>query len=53
MITALIEQDDRIAGFKLGADDYIAKPFDIREMACALKLPCGANDRASASKRTA
>ena len=33
MITALIEQDDRIAGFKLGADDYIAKPFDIREMA--------------------
>lgn len=33
MITALIEQDDRIAGFELGADDYIAKPFDIREMA--------------------
>jgi two-component system phosphate regulon response regulator PhoB len=33
MLTALAQQDDRIAGFEMGADDYIAKPFDIREVA--------------------
>jgi two-component system, OmpR family, phosphate regulon response regulator PhoB len=32
MLTGLSERDDRIAGFELGADDYITKPFDIREV---------------------
>ena len=27
MLTALGEEDDRIAGLQLGADDYVAKPF--------------------------
>jgi DNA-binding response OmpR family regulator len=33
MLTGLTQQADRIAGFELGADDYITKPFDIREVA--------------------
>jgi two-component system phosphate regulon response regulator PhoB len=32
MITGLTQREDRIAGFELGADDYITKPFDIKEV---------------------
>ena len=32
MLTARTEEIDRIAGLKLGADDYMGKPFSAREM---------------------
>lgn len=32
MLTAKDEDEDRIAGLELGADDYIAKPFNPREV---------------------
>jgi two-component system, OmpR family, response regulator BaeR len=32
MITARVEEIDRIIGFELGADDYICKPFSPREV---------------------
>ena len=32
MLTALDSLDDRIRGLDLGADDYLAKPFDLREL---------------------
>jgi two-component system phosphate regulon response regulator OmpR len=32
MLTALSETDHRIAGLEAGADDYLAKPFDPREL---------------------
>lgn len=32
MLTARSEEDDRISGLKIGADDYITKPFSPREM---------------------
>lgn len=32
MLTALREQDDRIDGLEVGADDYLAKPFSPREL---------------------
>ena len=31
-LTARIENNDKIKGFSLGADDYIIKPFDIEEL---------------------
>jgi len=31
-LTAKGEEEHRIAGFELGADDYVAKPFSIREL---------------------
>jgi DNA-binding response OmpR family regulator len=33
MLTALDETDDRIAGLQVGADDYIGKPFSVKELA--------------------
>ncbi len=32
LLTALAEADSRIAGLEAGADDYLAKPFDPREL---------------------
>lgn len=32
MLTAKISESDRVAGLDLGADDYITKPFSVREM---------------------
>ncbi len=32
MLTALAESDHRVAGLEAGADDYLAKPFDPREL---------------------
>ncbi|HEY8034369.1 MAG TPA: response regulator [Methylobacter sp.] len=37
MITARIEEIDRILGLELGADDYICKPFSPREMVARVK----------------
>jgi DNA-binding response OmpR family regulator len=33
MLTALGEEENRIAGLELGADDYVTKPFSPRELA--------------------
>ena len=32
MVTAKVEERDRVAGLELGADDYITKPFSPREV---------------------
>jgi two-component system, OmpR family, response regulator ResD len=32
LLTALSEEDDRIAGLEVGADDYVTKPFSPREL---------------------
>ncbi|WP_424812556.1 response regulator [Roseococcus sp. YIM B11640] len=37
MLTARGAPDDRVAGFEHGADDYLAKPFDPRELALRIK----------------
>jgi two-component system KDP operon response regulator KdpE len=37
MLTAKGEEDDKVKGLELGADDYITKPFSPREMASRIK----------------
>tara|TARA_B100001123_G_scaffold432694_1_gene556153 strand:- start:409 stop:1104 length:696 start_codon:yes stop_codon:yes gene_type:complete len=32
LLTALVEEEERVKGFEVGADDYIAKPFSAREL---------------------
>lgn len=37
LLTALGEVDDRIAGLEVGADDYLSKPFEPKELVLRLK----------------
>jgi two-component system alkaline phosphatase synthesis response regulator PhoP len=37
MITALGEETDRVVGLELGADDYVSKPFSVRELMARIK----------------
>ena len=37
MLTARVEEHDRVAGLEAGADDYIAKPFSPRELIARVK----------------
>lgn len=37
MVTALGEEIDRVVGLELGADDYVAKPFSVRELLARIK----------------
>jgi two-component system phosphate regulon response regulator PhoB len=46
MLTAKGEEIDRVIGFELGADDYVVKPFSVRELLLRITaiLRRGAND---------
>ena len=37
MLTARVEEDDRLAGLDLGADDYVTKPFSPKELAARVR----------------
>lgn len=37
LVTARTEMADRLAGLELGADDYICKPFDARELVARIR----------------
>lgn len=37
MLTAADRLDDKVSGFELGADDYLTKPFELRELVMRLR----------------
>jgi DNA-binding response OmpR family regulator len=37
ILTALDEQVDKVLGLELGADDYVVKPFDLRELIARIR----------------
>lgn len=55
MLTARIEEVDRLLGLELGADDYICKPFSPREVVArvraVLRRSAGAGATTSAARR--
>jgi DNA-binding response OmpR family regulator len=55
MVTAAGEVIDRVVGLEVGADDYIAKPFDLRELLARVKsvLRRSGRPKNAASKRIA
>ena len=42
MLTARTDETDKIHGLGLGADDYITKPFSIRELTARIQAVCAA-----------
>ncbi len=48
MLTALAEETDRIIGLELGADDYLAKPFNPRELLARIRAVLRRAEPASA-----
>jgi DNA-binding response OmpR family regulator len=37
MLTARTTEDDRVSGLELGADDYVTKPFSLRELSARVR----------------
>ncbi len=50
MLTARDEDIDKILGLELGADDYLTKPFNPRELAARVKAILRRGDRISGNK---
>ncbi len=45
MLTAKSETDDKVAGLKSGADDYITKPFEMKEVLARIEAVLRRSDR--------
>jgi len=45
MLTAKGETDDKVAGLKAGADDYITKPFEMKELLARIEAVLRRTDR--------
>ena len=50
MLTAKSETDDKVAGLKSGADDYITKPFEMKEVLARIEAVLRRTDRNATEK---
>jgi two-component system, OmpR family, alkaline phosphatase synthesis response regulator PhoP len=44
MLTARVEESDKLVGLELGADDYLTKPFSPRELVARVRAVCRRSD---------
>ncbi|MDF2628045.1 MAG: DNA-binding response regulator [Symbiobacteriaceae bacterium] len=51
MLTARTAEDDKLLGLELGADDYLTKPFSVRELAARMRTVLRRTGGADASIR--
>jgi DNA-binding response OmpR family regulator len=47
ILTAKLEENDKVLGLELGADDYVTKPFSIRELAARARAVLRRAEKAS------
>mgnify|MGYP002519612619 FL=1 len=52
MLTAKSETDDKVAGLKSGADDYITKPFEMKEVLARIEAVLRRSDSITPEKQT-
>jgi len=52
MLTAKSETDDKVAGLKSGADDYITKPFEMKEVLARIEAVLRRSERATSEKKS-
>ena len=52
MVTARVDEIDRLLGLELGADDYICKPFSPREVVARVKAVLRRSELTKAGKQT-
>jgi two-component system KDP operon response regulator KdpE len=52
MLTVKADEDDRIKGLELGADDYVTKPFSPRELASRVKAVLRRTETAAPVEKT-
>src|SRR5918998_966162 len=50
MLTARVSESDRLIGFDLGADDYITKPFGVRELMARVRAVLRRVDESSTAR---
>jgi DNA-binding response OmpR family regulator len=50
MLTARVDETDRIAGLDLGADDYITKPFSVKELMARVRAVLRRADESAAPR---
>ena len=52
MLTAKGETDDKVTGLKSGADDYVTKPFEMREVLARIEAVLRRTTGATAEKKS-
>src|SRR5713226_8674230 len=53
MLTARTSEDDRVSGLDQGADDYVTKPFSLRELSARVRAVLRRGAAANGTKRAA
>lgn len=53
ILTAKVEESDKVLGLELGADDYLTKPFSMRELTARIRAVLRRADKAASSAPSA